>query len=495
LFQNAKYPNRIHIGLVEQRLDTDADCIQDYCKLTGHTDKSNSKCPHLAQIQVIFYSKQEARGPLHARSLASNLRGEEEFCLQIDSHMDFIQYWDDIILSEWASINNEYAVLSTVPPDISALEREREREREGGSKQVKSTEVPHLCSVMWSERGMIRNQVATSALSLSLPLLSPLWAAGMSFSKCHAEDKVPNDPNLPMIFDGEEFSKFARLWTRGYDVYSPSRIIIAHDYSSSLASKKHDTNPTEWTKNGMSADYRRQLFEESLKRLFILLGLPGGLHTTESVASLTKYGLGHKRTLDQLIEFTGIDLRTREIYENRCKDLLWVPFKYDTDPCSEEEDHWGNAPEREREREGNIPLLTGRKETVIKNQVKKEKEKDKNMDTSQKPTDLSLSLSSSTELWWPFQFIDSIIERAIYAVDKSSEREREREMKRKRRAGEREREKDERHDESYGLKTVEGILLISPLIFGLFLLALYTINGSSDGILPFDSTDSFVKKV
>lgn len=33
------------------------------------------------------------------------------------------------------------------------------------------------------------------------------------------------------IFDGEEFSKMLRLWTNGYDVYTPSRGYIGHDYS------------------------------------------------------------------------------------------------------------------------------------------------------------------------------------------------------------------------------------------------------------------------
>lgn len=32
------------------------------------------------------------------------------------------------------------------------------------------------------------------------------------------------------IFDGEEFSRMARLWTNGYDVYTPRRGYIFHDY-------------------------------------------------------------------------------------------------------------------------------------------------------------------------------------------------------------------------------------------------------------------------
>lgn len=63
------------------------------------------------------------------------------------------------------------------------------------------------------------------------PKLTTTWGAGYSFSKCHAERRVPYDPYLEKIFDGEEFSKMVRLWTNGYDVYTPRRGHLVHDYS------------------------------------------------------------------------------------------------------------------------------------------------------------------------------------------------------------------------------------------------------------------------
>lgn len=33
-------------------------------------------------------------------------------------------------------------------------------------------------------------------------------------TQCHADRHTPYDPHLPSLFDGEEFSKYARLWTR-----------------------------------------------------------------------------------------------------------------------------------------------------------------------------------------------------------------------------------------------------------------------------------------
>jgi hypothetical protein len=133
--------------------------------------------------------------------------------LQIDSHVTFVKNWDTLAMQVWASTANEYAVLST------ALPSQDFKVPSGGSEVV-----PHLCEAEWTDRGIVRNKNAHAAAHLTEPIISPLWSAGFSFSKCHAERKVPPDPHLHQLFDGEEFSKFARLWTRGYDVYTPHKV-------------------------------------------------------------------------------------------------------------------------------------------------------------------------------------------------------------------------------------------------------------------------------
>jgi hypothetical protein len=117
--------------------------------------------------------------------------------------------------------------------------------------------VPQVCKVIYSgPEKMVRNEQATNCIWLSRPKLTVSWAAGFSFNKvrrsedtndtwekekagrciefdiapnasflslygpiyprlqCHADRKVPYDPHLPSLFDGEEYSKYARLWTR-----------------------------------------------------------------------------------------------------------------------------------------------------------------------------------------------------------------------------------------------------------------------------------------
>ena len=59
-----------------------------------------------------------------------------------------------------------------------------------------------------------------------------MWGAGLCFHRCHAEINVPVDPYLDNVFDGEEGSRGIRFFTHGYDVYSPHRVLVTHDYVS-----------------------------------------------------------------------------------------------------------------------------------------------------------------------------------------------------------------------------------------------------------------------
>jgi hypothetical protein len=135
---------------------------------------------------------------------------------------------------------------------------------------------------------------------------------------------VPYDPYTPYVFWGEEFSRTARYFTHGYDIYTPPRTLIAHDY------KHTQGNPEHFKWNGKGGARKNDEFESgraaSSKRIFTLLGMPGGDDSPEALAALGEYGLGTRRTLAQLRAFTGIDLTKREVTANRCGNIDWVPW-------------------------------------------------------------------------------------------------------------------------------------------------------------------------
>lgn len=88
-----------------------------------------------------------------------------------------------------------------------------------------------------------------------------------------------------------------------YDVYTPSRNIVYHDYQPS----EHGMN--EWFKQR-----RGRLRQESLDRIKSFLHIQGPEETSETaLANMGIYGLGKRRTLNQLMDFVGIDLNTMKV--------------------------------------------------------------------------------------------------------------------------------------------------------------------------------------
>lgn len=363
LFSKAKHPDRVHVGIVEQihTEEDNSDCIAAYCNLMASQGGQHpgGGCPHKNQINKVVLSFLDSRGPAFARSLQTQMLADEEFCMQVDSHVDVVQDWDVEMINMWAATGNEYGVLSTVPPPLDAL----------GKNVRDHFEVPHICQATFTDSGMVRHLEPRAAMQLSRPLLAPFWSAGYSFSKCHAEIKTPYDPNYLFIFDGEEFAKYARLWTRGYDVYTPSRNLVAHDTTGVLKvgapqAVSAQADPLEWSRNGMKDTYRWEMFTNSLHRIKTLLGMPEGDKDVGHIATLLNYGLGLKRTLDQFILFTGIDTRTLTVFGDRCVQLKWVPFTPDKDPNLDSSDVWGYGPDKLVKNGGNIPLLSGSIEYV-----------------------------------------------------------------------------------------------------------------------------------
>ena len=232
-FSKSAHPKRISVGVVQQNEEGDIDCLVEYCRLMKEAGKSSGdSCPFEENIRISRVDAKTAKGPTWGRAKASTLLKDEEFCMQTDAHMDFVPDWDVKMMKMWADTKNEYAVLSTYVTASSQLELETMPGSKGLSN---SFEVPHLCMMtLAGSHGMPRVWGTKCMRNMPRPkMTNAVWGAGLSFSKCHAERKVPYDPHTPFIFDGEEFSRAIRFWTWGYDIYTPHRVYVVHDYDRS----------------------------------------------------------------------------------------------------------------------------------------------------------------------------------------------------------------------------------------------------------------------
>lgn len=326
LFEKAENPDDIVVSLIEQQREEESYCLEVYCKTAANVDILNrfeyrkdhlaivsndlakERCPRINQIRVVRVHDSTAKGPPWARAMGRRSLGNEEFCLQASTHSSFVPQWDTKVRAEWLLAKNEYAILSNPPKAIG----------------VQGTAVPRLCGVEFLEQEKLPHYKFPEGKvdSLEKPLLAHTWSPGFSFGKCHMEEAAPADGFLPYLSsDIEAFARYARMWTRGYDVYTPTQNIVFH---------KVFGNPAklEWINNWYGEKFL--FLQNSLKRIRSYLEIPLAEDetSTEKLDNLGIYGIGKRRSLKELNDFVGIDLETltSRSPDAPCGNFKWVPY-------------------------------------------------------------------------------------------------------------------------------------------------------------------------
>lgn len=411
IFELASFPDRVTVGLIEQtdfsnsdgtkniinnNDDDDPTCLMEYCALMGYKMKQRESgiihmaerqsdydtvlesCPRVkTQIRSIRFHHWNSKGPVYARSFTRRLLADEEFCMEIDASMDFVKSWDEIALRQWKMTNNEYAILSNVP-----LSSKKEKEISDNNNAAAEEEVPRECLIKIGSEGVPlfgNSHPNGKAIGLTRPLVSRTYSPSFTFAKCHYQTNVPQDPFAVQLLETERFPHFARLWTRGYDVYTPTSNIVFKD-NSDLHPLHHtaghgDRGEKKWPRNDIE---RRDAHVRMKVMLNIHHGITNGdvmmlASTLTSAgngsnnfaaarANLGIYGLGRRRTLEQLLQFAGIalpdsELRGQHGNEGRdCANLDWVPYDKSVSPRANLFDGTGMADDLDLEPD--FPLRT-----------------------------------------------------------------------------------------------------------------------------------------
>lgn len=311
-FSNAEDASRVYIGVVDQAMGDDVLCLDEYCKLAAEkgyidlpgSDEIHKDCPHLHQIRIMSKDAKESKGPTTARSWQQKLLHDEDFCLQVDAHSMFMESWDSVLIDDWLRAGNEMAILSTYITDYNTR------------KTWPKNQHPHLCRAITGGNGLVRNDGASIAGNIVKPQLSCFWGAGLSFGKCHSERRVPLDPFSYWVFDGEEFIKASRLWTNGYDIYTPKSFAIYHDYTQV---------PHRFEAVPLDKEIKVKEKEMGVNRVKLVLNMPfeGPVKSDD----IDNYRMGSVRSFDSYLNFSGVHLENRAKDENRCRQLHWTPYE------------------------------------------------------------------------------------------------------------------------------------------------------------------------
>jgi Glycosyltransferase (GlcNAc) len=295
IFRQAAHSDRIHIGVVWQY-----DPDQDSKALFAH------QYPRATQVRHLFLPHTQAKGPIYARALAEKLYSQEDFVLQIDSHMRLVPQWDVKLVRMWyrARANKDACVfgnpiITTYPPGY-----------ERSSSNLPSERRPTLlCAKEFSTKdGILRIVAKQLKRQHATPILSRFYAAGFAFSAGSVFDDVPYDIHLKNLFFGEESTMAVRLWTHGYDFFAPSETVIFHLWSRSYrpSFREVTTSRHDGTLQDIS-NYRMALILNTtpMKQADHIV--------QEGKLEMDKYGCGTKRSLCEYQEFAGVNYSSKAI--------------------------------------------------------------------------------------------------------------------------------------------------------------------------------------
>lgn len=272
---NAKFPDDLYFSIVLQEIEREEPDLSWIPNL------------NLTKIHPKF-----ARGAGYARSIAMQSYDNQDYFLQIDSHTLFAENWDVLCIEELKKAqeisNNNKVVLSYFPPPFHIDNKKHlsfpklDPER----KPYPTRQVPMLNK----RQEWTASRVEFIDKNFNNPEESSTVLAGFIFSPGYLVKEVPYDPDIS--FFGEEVCFAMRLWTRGWDIYSPSKVILYHFYSRGDYKKIWKDKPirnVSWTE-----------IEEisKAKQLSVLCGIEQGI-----------YGAGNIRPIEAYEIFCGYNFK------------------------------------------------------------------------------------------------------------------------------------------------------------------------------------------
>ncbi len=271
----ADYPERVSFAICYQN-----DDLSDYNIL-----KNIKNC------KIKLVKEKDAKGSCYARYLCQQMIENEEYIYQIDSHMRFVKHWDTKMIELLSKTNDKNAIISFYPvyctEDLMKLSLDDpyfENPAPGGIMRAntfrgETSFIELVCDVWPKEEKILFKK-------------SAFIAGGNFFTYAKIHKQVLNDPE--MLFYGDELPMSIRLFTYGYNIYNTNVSYIYHQYE-----RPNRFFPT--VPNGMTNEEKRFLNLIKLRNDGI---------------DLKEFGLGDKRTIDEYMNFSGIDFKNRIIYLN-----------------------------------------------------------------------------------------------------------------------------------------------------------------------------------
>jgi len=300
--ENSKYPENLVFGICRQfNPDDKFDDLSEYEK-----DE---------RFKILNIPYQESLGVCWARNQVQQLYNEEEYTLQIDSHMRFEKNWDETLIGMIKQLQDLgipkpllTGYVSSYDPNNDPEGRVRVPWRMAFDKFIPEGAVFFLPETIpnWQD--------------LELPVPSRFYSAHFCFTLGQFSKEVQHNPNF--YFHGEEISITVRAFTSGYDLFHPHRVVVWHEYTRNGRVKQWDDDKEWYKKNENSHLLNRKLF---------------GMDGESQEGHDGKYGLGNIRTLRDYEKYAGL------LFEKRAVQDYTIQKHYPPNPDFNTEQEWLNS--------------------------------------------------------------------------------------------------------------------------------------------------------
>lgn len=296
MLKNAKNPERIIVGIAWQHNKED-----NWDELDEYKDNPN--------FRILDIDYKESKGVCWARHAVQQLYKGEEYTLQIDSHMRFIENWDEELINMVKNLQKKGHKKPLLTSYVSSFDPERDPE---GRTQ--------------SPWGMNFDRFIPEGAVFFLPAEIPNWrnlkepvparfySAHFCFTLGIFSEEVQHNPEY--YFHGEEISIAVRAFTHGYDLFHPHKIICWHEYTRKGRTKQWDDDKDWVNKNSKSHLTNRKLF-----------GMDGEIQEGHD----GKYGFGKERTLRDYEKYAGLLFSKRSVQQETLDHIPPPNKKYDSE--------------------------------------------------------------------------------------------------------------------------------------------------------------------
>lgn len=285
---NCSDPDRLRFGIVNQYHVND--------EFNSLLDQYRSD----SRFNILDIEWHKSRGACWARARQQEFYNDEEYTMQLDSHMRFASGWDQYLIDSMSKTNSSYPLLTAY---VAAYEAEKEN--------------PDTVYTPFLGYQMVPNRMTADATIHTIGTSFPLYQGNVPnrpmpgrFASGHFVftlgqhcKEYKYDEN--MYFDGEEVHLAVVSYTLGYDIFHPDQNYVWHDYCS-YERKKHWGDHDHVKENVDMPWWRRD--QRAKSRLKKLLGVE------DNDQDLGSNKLGTRRSLEEYQDYAGVNFRARRLH-------------------------------------------------------------------------------------------------------------------------------------------------------------------------------------